>query len=142
MTYTEHNRENVSAAQLVKGLIGDVSRLFRQEIQLAKTEAGERMESALHGGQMVLAGAIFAIAALGVFLAGLVVAVTAWLVSMNMDPLIANVIAAMGIAVIFGLIAWAMISSGINKLKTTNLRLERTANALSEDAAAIKERLP
>lgn len=142
MTTTDphYHRQETSIAELAKGLIKDVSALFRQEIELAKTEAGERMESAVNGGRMIVIGAIFAIGALGVLLAGIVVGVTAWLVSLGMDPMIANMVAAIGVAVVVGAIGWAMISGGMKKLKMSNFRLDRTTHSLSEDAAAVKER--
>lgn len=139
-TGAPHN-DTRSLADLVKGLVSDVSTLFRQEIELAKTEAGERVESAMHGGQMLVIGAILAIGALGVLLAALVALGTAWLVSMGMDPMMANVISAVVVALVVGGIGWAMISSGTKRLKTSNFRLERTTHSLSEDANVVKERI-
>lgn len=130
-----------SLTYLVKGLVSDVSTLFRQEIELAKTEAGERVESAVHGGQMLVIGAILAIGALGILLAAIVVLGTAWLMSMGMDPMTANIISAVAVAFIVGAIGWAMISSGIKRLKTSNFKLERTTHSLGEDANVVKERI-
>jgi hypothetical protein len=118
--------DNRSLAGMVKGLVSDVTTLFRQEIELAKTEAGERVESAVHGGQMLVA---------------IVVLGTAWLVSIGMEPMTANVISAVVVALVVGLIGWIMISAGIKRLKTSNFKLERTAHSLSEDANVVKERL-
>ncbi len=140
VTGTSHS-DTPSLGSQVKGLIGDVSTLFRQEIELAKTEAGERVESAVHGGQLLVVGAILAIGGLGVLLAAIVSAGTAWLIASGMDPLIANTLAAVAVAFIVGGIGWAMISSGIKRLKTSNFKLERTAHSLSEDAHVVKERL-
>lgn len=130
-----------SLTYLVKGLVSDVSTLFRQEIELAKTEAGERVESAVHGGQMLVIGAILAIGALGILLAAIVVLGTAWLMSMGMDPMTANIISAVAVAFIVGAVGWAMISSGIKRLKTSNFKLERTTHSLGEDANVVKERI-
>ena len=125
----------------VKGLISDVSALFRQEIELAKTEAGERVESAVHGGQSLIIGAILAIGALGVLLAAIVSALAAGLEAIGMDAALANAIAALVVAAVVGGIGWAMISSGIKRLKSSNFKMEKTAHSLSEDAHAVKERL-
>lgn len=137
----EHHSEARTLASMVKGLVADVSTLFRQEIELAKTEASERVESAVHGGQMLVIGAILAIGALGVLLAAIVALGTAWLVSMGMDEMTANIISAVAVALIVGLIGWIMISSGVNRLKTSNFKLERATHSLSEDANIVKERL-
>jgi len=142
MTATGSQRENTRGlADQIKGLISDISTLFRQEIELAKTEAGERVSSAVHGGQMLVIGAILAIGALGVLLAGIVVAIAGVLEGMGMEPGLANTIAAVIVAVVVGGIAWAMISSGINKLKTSNFKMEKTTHSLSADAKVVKERL-
>lgn len=133
--------DNRSLAGMVKGLVSDVTTLFRQEIELAKTEAGERVESAVHGGQLLVIGAILAIGALGVLLAAIVVLGTTWLVSIGMEPMTANVISAVAVALVVGLIGWIMILAGIKRLKTSNFKLERTAHSLSEDANVVKERL-
>lgn len=137
---TQHG-DTRGLAQQVKGLIGDVSSLFRQEIELAKTEAGERVESAVQGGQMLVIGAILAVGALGVLLAAIVLALTAWLESTGMDPAIANMISAAAVAIIVGGIGWAMISAGVKRLKSSNFKMERTTHSLSEDANIIKERI-
>ncbi|SDH15910.1 phage holin family protein [Pelagibacterium luteolum] len=142
MTKTSTSNEGSRGlASQVKALINDVSTLFREEIQLAKTEAGERLDSAIHGGQMVVIGAILAIGAVGVLLAALVVAIAGLLESMGMDAGLANTFAAAGVALVVGGIGWAMISSGVKKLKATNFKMERTAHSLSEDANVVRERL-
>lgn len=128
-------------AEQIKGLIKDISVLFRQEIELAKAEAGERVQSAVHGGQMLVIGAILAIGALGVLLAAIVVAIAGMLEGAGMDAGLANAIAAVIVAVVVGGIGWSMISSGIKKLKTSNFKMERTAHSLSEDANVVKERI-
>lgn len=139
-TGAPHN-DSRSLSNLVKGLVSDVSTLFRQEIELAKTEAGERVESAVHGGQMLVIGAILAIGALGVLLAAIVSLGAAWLTDAGMDPMMANALSAVVVALVVGIIGWIMISSGIKRLKTSNFKLERTAHSLSEDANVVKERL-
>lgn len=141
MSHAGEHSETRTLASMVKGLVSDVSTLFRQEIELAKTEASERMESAVHGGQMLVIGAILAIGALGVLLAAIVALGTALLVNMGMDETTANIISAVVVALVVGLIGWMMISSGVKRLKTSNFKLERTAHSLSEDANVVKERL-
>lgn len=141
MSHAGEHGDARTLAGMIKGLVSDVSTLFRQEIELAKTEASERVESAVHGGQMLVIGAILAIGALGVLLAGIVTLGTALLVSMGMDEMTASIISAVVVALIVGLIGWMMISAGIKRLKTSNFKLERTVHSLSEDANVVKERL-
>lgn len=140
MTGTQ-DEDKRGLAKQIKALISDISLLFRQEIELAKTEAGERVSSAVQGGKLLVIGAILAVGALGVLLAAIVVAIAGVLEGMGMDAGLANSLAAVGVALIVGGTGWAMISSGISKLKASNFRMEKTSHSLSADANTVKERI-
>ncbi|MDY6964303.1 MAG: phage holin family protein, partial [Pseudomonadota bacterium] len=64
--------DNRPLSELVSGLVSDITGLFRKEINLAKTEASEKMSHAVNGLEAFGAGLVFAIAAVGVLLAALV----------------------------------------------------------------------
>ena len=68
-------------ADMVGGLVSDISGLFRKEIQLAKAEASEKFDELLSAGRNMAIGAVLAIGAIGVFLAALVSGGTALLVT-------------------------------------------------------------
>jgi hypothetical protein len=53
----------------------------------------------------------------------------------------ANSLAAAIVGVIVAIIAWVLISRGLNGLKASNLKLDRTAQSLQRDASVVKERL-
>jgi hypothetical protein len=127
--------------ELIGGLASDISMLFRKEIQLAKTEASEKMGQALSGVEMLIAGAVLALGALGVILAAAVSALAALFVAQGMGETAANSLAAVIVAVIVGIIAWALIARGRNILRADHLMLDRTAHSLGRDAAAVKEKL-
>jgi len=127
-------------SHLIGGIISDITALFRQEIELAKTEAGESVQKAANGGAMIAVGGVLALGALGVFLAGVVVLLGAWLEAIGLDPMMANVLAALIVSVIVGGIAWITVAAGINRLKTANFTLPRTTSTLSADVDAVKER--
>lgn len=129
-----------SLSALLSSLVSDITGLFRKEIELAKTEANEKLSSVVHGGQMIVIGAILGVGALGVLLAAIVTALGAWFAAMGMSAILANSLAALIVAVVVGGIGWGMISSGLNKLKQGNLKLTRTAGSISGDVDAIKER--
>lgn len=142
MSFTGTPRDETRGlADQIKGLISDISVLFRQEVELAKTEAGERLESAIHGAVMLAVGAILAVGALGVLLSAAVVGLAGFLENIGMDPYLANALSALVVAIVVGGVGWAIIASGINRLKATNFKMERTVHSLSEDANVVKERL-
>jgi hypothetical protein len=134
-------RSTEGLPELVTGLVGDLSSLFRKEIELAKTEASEKVSQAIHGAEFIVAGAILALGALGVLLAAIVTVLGAWFTAMGMEPLLANSLSALIVAIVVGLIAWMLISSGLRRVRETSLQMNRTAASLSSDAALVKERL-
>ncbi|MFP5078037.1 phage holin family protein [Rhizobium sp. YIM 134829] len=131
--------DNVSLTELIGGLVSDVSGLLRKEIDLAKTEASEKVSRALGGVEVLLIGLILAIGAVGVLLGALVSGLSALLVSMGLSEVAADAVAALVVGVVIALIAWGMISRGINHMRGSNFKLERTADSLRRDAAVIKE---
>lgn len=135
------NTESRPLAELLGGLVSDLSTLFRQEVQLAKTEAGEKVSQTMGGVSSIAIGGVLALGALGVFLSAVVSLVAAFFVNQGMDPAMANALAAIIVTVIVGIIGWTFISKGLNALKATNLNLNRTAASLGRDADIVKERL-
>lgn len=141
MDRTANPHTGESLPELVRGLINDVSALFRKEVALAKVEASEKVSTAVDGGRLLAIGGILAIGALGVLLAAIVTIVAVGFVTMGLAPLLANSLAALIVAVVVGLIAWALINTGIGHIRQANFDMQKTARALSDDAAAIKERV-
>jgi len=129
-----------SLPELVTGLVGDISGLFRKEINLAKTEASEKMAHALVGVESFAAGLILAICAVGVLLAALVNGLAAFLVARGMAEHNADALSSVVVGVVVALIAWGLISRGLNALKGEKLRLERTSASLQQDAKIVKDR--
>jgi succinate dehydrogenase/fumarate reductase cytochrome b subunit len=134
--------DNRPLSELVTGLVGDISGLFRKEINLAKAEASEKMSRAMGGVEMLFAGLIFAIGAVGVLLAALVSGLSAFLVAaMGFAEHNAEALSAVVVGVVVALIAWGMITKGMGILKdNNNLNLDRTATSLRRDAQVLKER--
>lgn len=131
--------EGRSITDLVGNLAGDISGLFRTEVQLAKAEASEKLGQIISGLIVLLAGGVLALGALGVLLSAAVSALAALFVDMGMGPTGANSLAALIIGVIVLGIAWMLISRGLNAFKAANLKLDRTASSLSRDAAVVKD---
>lgn len=128
-------------ADLVGSLVGDISGLFRKEIQLAKAEASEKFSQTMGGAQLLLAGGVLALGALGVLLSALVSLLSAFFMAQGMSATMAGALSAIIVTVIVGIIAWALISRGLSALKASNFKLERTGRSLGHDADIVKERL-
>lgn len=134
-------QESRPLAELLGGLASDISTLFRKEVQLAKTEASEKLSETMAGAASIAIGGVLILGALGVFLAAIVSLLAAFLVNQGMDPTFANAIAAVVVTAIVGLAGWMSISKGLNTLKANNLNLNRTAASLGRDADIVKEKL-
>lgn len=135
------SQENRPLGELLTGLVGDLSGLFRKEINLAKTEASEKLTYAMGGVEMLLVGAVFAIGALGVLLTALVSGISAFLVARGMTEPNADALSAVIVGVVVAALAWIMMSRGLAILRGTNLSLERTTTSLRRDADVVKERI-
>lgn len=132
--------DNRPLSELVTGLVADVSGLFRKEINLAKAEASEKVSRAMSGVEMLAAGLVFAIGAIGVLLAAVVSGLSALLLNMGFAERNADAIAAVVVGVIVALIGWGMISRGLSVLKGNSMTMDRTATSLRRDAQVLKER--
>lgn len=133
--------ENRPIADLLGGLVSDLSTLFRKEVQLAKVEASEKVSETMAAAGSVAIGGVLALGALGVLLAAIVSLLAALMINMGLDPTFANALAAGLVTVVVGLIAWSFIAKGLDALKASNLNMNRTAASLSRDADIVKERL-
>ena len=135
------NVDNRPLGELISGLVGDLSGLFRKEIDLAKREASEKFTFAIGGVEMLVAGMVLAIGAIGVLLSALVSGLAAFLVSQGMAEPGANSLAAVIVGVVVALAAWMSMSRGLSILRGTDLTLDRTGRSLRRDAEVVKEKL-
>lgn len=95
----------------------------------------------LTGVELLVAGAVIGIGAIGVLFAGIVSAIAAFFVAQGMGPTAAGALSSLIVFIIAGLIAWAFIARARASLSAANLRLDRTTQSLARDAAAVKEKL-
>jgi AcrR family transcriptional regulator len=137
MAHVEHSR---SLPDLLGSLVNDISSLFRKEVQLAKAEASEKLDTILGAAQKLAIGAVLGIGAVGVLLAAIVSGLAAIFVNMGMDPTLANSLSALIVAVVFGGVAWALISGAISAMKAEKLNMDRTVHSLARDAQVVTEK--
>lgn len=135
-----NSAENRPLTELFTGLVADVSGLFRKEIDLAKAEASEKVSRAMGGVEMLAAGLVFAIGAIGVLLAAVVSGLSALLLTMGLAERNADAIASVIVGVIVALIGWSLISRGLSILKGGDMNMNRTTTSLRRDAQVLKER--
>jgi AcrR family transcriptional regulator len=129
-----------SLPELLGSLATDISNLFRKEIQLAKAEASEKVDVILGATQKLAIGAVLGIAAAGVLLAAIVTGLAAIFVGMGMDPTLAHSLSAVIVAVVFGGIAWMLISGAISAMRAEKLNMDRTVHSLQRDAQVVTEK--
>ena len=133
--------ESRPLAELLGGLASDISTLFRKEIQLAKTEASEKVSETMHGVVWLLVGGVLALGALGVFLSAVVSLLAAFLIDQGMDPTVAGAISALVVTAVVGIAGWIAFSMVMGMHPASNLNMQRTARSLGRDADMVKERL-
>lgn len=126
------NSANSSLAANLRGLIDDLSALVRQEFQLAKAEAGEKLDQVQTGVVSILAGMLIATCALFVLIQAVVAAL-----SNVMSP----ALAAMTVGIVLAVIAFIAIKIGESHLRPKNLAPRRTIRSVNEQASKMKESL-
>lgn len=92
--------------ELIGGLVGDLSGLFRKEIELAKTEASEKVSEIGAATGSIAIGGVLLLGALGVLLAAVVSLLAAWMVGAGMDPTLANALSAFVVTAVVGIAGW------------------------------------
>jgi uncharacterized membrane protein YqjE len=118
-----------SLGNLVGSLSGNLSKLMRQELELAKVELREEAKKAGKGVGM-LGGAAFAGWMTAIFLSTTVM----WLLSKAMDLTLAALI----VTVIWGAAAAVLGLGGKKQLQSINPKPEQTIDTLKEDAQWVK----
>lgn len=122
-----------SLKELLGDLSGSISTLFRKEIQLARAEMGEKFGQAAGAITPLVAGGALLFGALIILLFALESLLVHFGIALGWSRLIVGVVAA--------LVGYALLHSGLSKLKTSNLMPERTAEQLSRDAQVAKEQV-
>ncbi|TCL63614.1 phage holin family protein [Rhizobium sp. BK251] len=133
--------DNAPLSELLGGLVSDVSGLFRKEIDLAKTEASEKVAKALSGIEILVIGLVLAIGSVGVLLTSLVGGLATVMVHQGLPQSTASALAALIVGAVIGGVAWALISRGLAVLRGANFRLDRSTASLRRDVDVVKEKM-
>jgi hypothetical protein len=127
-------QEHRTVPELFTDLISQITSLFRTEVQLARTEMGEKVSQAGTGVALIVGAAVLLIPALLVLL---LAAVTALTHQGGLEPYWSSLIVG-GAALIIGLIL-ALV--GMSRLKARNLAPRRTIEQLQSDAAFARNQV-
>lgn len=122
-----------SAPALVGDLVAHVTELFRKELQLLRAELSEKGNQAIAALGSIAAGLVVTLTALNVLAAALVVALESAGIGAGWSALIVGG----GLAIL----AFFLVRGGIAALKASSLAPDRTARALSRDAALAREQV-
>jgi hypothetical protein len=125
-------RDPRTLAELISALTGDLATLVRQEFQLVRAEASEKISVLLRAIGGVAVGAAVAFAALIVLLQ---VGVSA--LSRVMDPILAGAIVG-GLAALTG---YLLIKSALARFDPANLTPDRSTRQLQKDIQLVKEQV-
>jgi hypothetical protein len=126
---------------LLRELLDDFTRLFRQEIRLVRAEtmekaaqAGRNTVSIVVGGLVAFAGALALLAAVcaGAY-AGMLVAGVRYEIAVWLAPLIVGLVVA--------IIGYAMVQKGISTLREMTMAPEKTAGSLKETARWMQDKV-
>ena len=129
---TATSQEQRSLGDLLRDLANDSTRLVRDEIALARTEATAKARQAGAAVAMMVAGAVLAIPAILFVLQAVV-------------TLLSNVmydwIAMLLVALVLGIAAFLLVRKGQADLSAGNLTPERTAANLKRDVNLVQEKV-
>nr|WP_239467830.1 phage holin family protein [Microvirga arvi] len=122
--------------QTIQGLVGEALRestdLAQKEFTLFKTEISQNMRTLFMGLAMVVAAAVFAIAAVMLLTEALV----EWLATVvNSEALAALIVGGIMAVIAIGLGLW-----GRNAMTASSLTPQRTMRSLKRDAEVLSER--
>lgn len=122
-----------SAASLLGDLVGQVTELFRREIQLLRAEINEKKNQVAAAIGAIIVAAVIGITALNVLAGAVVAAIANTGIDAGWAALIVGGVLAV-VAVILG-------RKGMSDLKANELAPHRTVRAVSNDAAMAKEKM-
>ena len=125
--------EEASISDLLLRLIDDLALLFRQEVELAKTELRRELSVAMKAGVLLAAGALLALTALLLF---------AWAAAWGLAVVLPTGVAFLIVGLVVAAGAAALAMSGRKRLQDVDLTPQATIESLQRDKQAITERRP
>lgn len=123
---------NASLGELFSRLTADLSKLVRDEVELAKVEINQTVQSAKTAGISIGAAGL-----LGLMAFVLLSFAAAW----GVAELVPTGVAFLIVGGTYGLVALALLALGRQRLKTAKPVPEQTVETLKEDVAWAKQQM-
>ena len=124
--------ESQSIGELLRDLANDSTRLVRDELALAKTEAQEKVSQVGAAVAMMAIGAVLAIPALVLILQAVVTVLSNFMWDW---------VAMLLVGVVIALVGYLLVRKGQNDLSAGRLAPERTAANLRRDVRLVQEKV-
>ena len=122
--------DNASLGELFSRLTNDMSVLFRQEVQLAKTELRSEAKAAGKAGALLAAAAV---------LAWIMLMLLSWAAAWGLAEVMPAGFAFLIVGVIFGVVAAVLGAAGKKRLQSIEPRPEATIDTLQKDKQVLSE---
>ena len=133
-------REEKSLGQLLKDLTAETTTLLKQEVELAKTEMGEKASrvgtnvgSVAAGGAVLFAGALALLFAAVNALTEILDHVVSLTVAAWLSPLL--------LGIVFGAIGYSMVKKALASLKQESVTPRKTTESLQENKEWLKSKM-
>jgi hypothetical protein len=124
--------EDRSIGELFGQLTQDMTLLFRQELQLARTEMSDKVSHVTSNLVSVLAGGFVA------YIGGLAL-VAALILGLHELANISPWVSALIVGALFAIAGYVMLNRGLKELKRVDLAPRRTVESLKDDVQWAKE---
>ena len=139
METTTHDTRTIGS--LLKELVDETRQLFRQEVELAKTEASEKAAVAGRNAAFLAAGGMVAFAGAIVLLFGLGILASWALESAGLQDGLAAWLGPVLVGLIVAVIGYVLVNKGLKAFKDGSLKPEKTIESLREDKQWTQQRL-
>jgi hypothetical protein len=136
-----YNGDSRSFADLIRELRDESTRLFRQEVALAKVEVTDKASKAGRNVGYLAVGGMVAYAGGIILLLAAVVGLYVGLVALGMSHATAGWLAPLAVGLVVAGIGYSMIQKALVTLKHESLTPERTVETLQENKNWIKEKV-
>ena len=133
--------ETRTIGTLLRELFDEARELFRQEIALAKTEAGEKASMLGRNVAFIAAGGFVAFAGFIFILAGLSALVAWGLRNAGLSTETAMWLGPMMVGLVVAIAGYILVNKGVKKLKDGSLKPERTIRSVKEDKEWTQQKL-
>ena len=133
--------ETRTVGALLRELLNEARYLFRQELNLAKTEASEKASVLGRNVAFIAAGGLVAFAGALLILVALSVLAAWGLRSAGLSPETAMWLGPLLVGLVVAVIGYVLVNKGLKTLKNGSLKPERTIRSLKEDKQWTQQRL-